>query len=385
MDRNYYPVIIIGGGASGLFLKHLLPHALLIEKNKECGRKLLLTGGGECNITQDEEIKSFVAHYNNKKRFVSPCLYSFPPEKLISYFNSLGANLFTRSDGKVFPSSHDSRTIRDLLLTKEGIYTNTNVLAISKEDRFIVSTDKGNYSSDILVLATGGASYPATGSTGDGYAFAKQLGHKIVPLQAALSQIKVDFNTHPLEGLSLSDVTLTYKKKRYRGDILFTSRSLSGPLALNLSREIDGSEVITLSFTTVEDGKLKELNGKMNVLNAIHNITNLPSRLIAYLFESIKDKNVASLTKADLALIKNQLTAFSFKGSTKGELKYGMSTRGGIDTDEIDSKTFQSKITSNLYAIGEVLDVDADCGGYSLTFAFASAYAASKAIKEKLN
>lgn len=384
---TFSPVIIVGGGASGLLLKHLLPSALLIEKNRQTGQKLLITGGGACNLTHSEDIRSLIEHYNGKRKFVSTALYSFPPEKIISFFESIGVNCITREDGKIFPSTMDAHTVRDALLNDgRGVIAKTTVREVSLRDgRYHITTTDGDYECSILVLATGGASYPATGSEGDGYAFAKALGHKIIPPHAALCALRTDMDTKPLEGISIEEVTLTLNRKKYKGPLLFTSRGLSGPMVLDLSRNIEGGEKIRLSFTEITEQDIKAQNGKLNALNAVHSLTGLPRRLLDVLLKDVAAKNTASLTKTELNLIISKLTALELTVTTKGELKYGMTTRGGIDTAEIDSRSFESKISPGLYAVGELLDVDADCGGYSLTFAFASAYAAAQSIQEKLN
>ena len=380
-------VIIIGGGASGLMLRHLLPSSLLIEKNSRCGLKLLITGNGACNITHDEEAQSFVTHYNGKKNFVSPAVYSFPPRKIREFFSSAGVDTFIRDDGKVFPSSKRSEDIRNALLgDDEGILYDTAVRSIRKDGEiFTVETDRGVFTSKIVVIATGGMTYPKTGSTGDGYRFASAFGHTVIPTHTALAPVRIDADTSYLEGVSLESVTLKAGREKEHGPVVFTRRGLGGPAAENISRFIPQRTELTISFLdsfNAED--IKKENGKAGVLTSLHRITSLPSSLLEYLFPMLMKKNTASVTKEEMRIITDKLTDWKVRAEAESSLEKAMVTSGGVDTSEIEKKTMESKIVENLYFTGEVLDVDGECGGYNLTFAFASAYLAAQDIRKKI-
>lgn len=381
---KHYRVIIIGGGAGGLFASHLLPSSLLIEKNSACGLKLLITGNGKCNLTHSGETDEFIRHYYEKKHFVKSAIYAFPPDKIRSHFSSLGVETYVRDDGKVFPVSEKSSDVRDALLGgKQNILYNTKALSVVKEGEcFIVRTDKGDYSSDFLILATGGITYPQTGSTGDGYKFARALGHTIISPQPSLSSLKTNLDTSPLEGVSVKNVTLTVDNKSFSGDIVFTRNGISGPAAENISHYINKGSILLISFIDNFDCySLKKENGKTNVVNALSRLTSLPRSLLFFLLPRVKDKTTAVLTKADLRNIEEVLLSFSLTITGRNESS-AMVTKGGVDTKEVNSKTMESKKVSNLYFTGEILDVDGECGGYNLTFAFASAYTAVRSIEK---
>ena len=380
-------VIIIGGGASGLMLRHLLPSSLLIEKNSRCGLKLLITGNGACNITHDEEAQSFVTHYNGKKNFVSPAVYSFSPRKIREFFSSAGVDTFIRDDGKVFPSSKRSEDIRNALLgDDEGILYDTAVRSIRKDGEiFTVETDRGVFTSKIVVIATGGMTYPKTGSTGDGYRFASAFGHTVIPTHTALAPVRIDADTSYLEGVSLESVTLKAGREKEHGPVVFTRQGLGGPAAENISRFIPQRTELTISFLdsfNAED--IKKENGKAGVLTSLHRITSLPSSLLEYLFPMLMKKNTASVTKEEMRIVTDKLTDWKVRAEAESSLEKAMVTSGGVDTSEIEKKTMESKIVENLYFTGEVLDVDGECGGYNLTFAFASAYLAAQDIRKKI-
>ena len=386
MSRNY-PCIIIGGGASGLLISHLLPSSLLIEKNSQCGLKLLITGNGACNITHDENIREFVTHYYEKRAFVSPALYSFPPEKIRAFFLSQGVETYIREDGKVFPVSMKSLDIKDALLRgNRNILYETEVLSVTKVDGvFLVETTNGTFLSSVLVIATGGKSYIETGSTGDGYRFAQSLGHTITELRPALSPLKTEMDVSSIEGVSLSDVTLSIGKISYSGPVVFTRRGISGPAVQNISRYVSGkTELIVRFVPSFNPDEIKKKNGKSNIINALHSITDLPSSFLSFLLSDIEEKNVASVTKNEIREIERRLLHTSLSVTQDGGEKKAMVTRGGVSTGEVDSRTMESKIVPGLYFTGEVLDVDGECGGYNLSFAFASANLAAESIRKRM-
>ncbi len=382
---NYYPVIVVGGGASGLFFSHLVKESLLLEKMDQCGIKLLVTGNGACNITHSEDIESFVTHYYDKRSFVSPSLYSLSPEGLRKEFSSLGVETYTRSDGKVFPISMKSSDIRDSLLSKiKNIKYNSEVVSIKKEnDEYIVNTKEESYRAKIVVVATGGKSLERSGSNGSGYALLSSLGHTIIKPRASLVEIKVKEDISELEGISLDDVTLKIGKSSFNGSVIFTHAGLSGPASLNISHYMDLSDSLVISLFPFTQDMLKKENGKLTIINGLRNITSLPHRLLSFLFPFGK-KQIASATKEEIKTIVEKLNRWELKIKNIDDFNKAMVTRGGVDTKEINNKTMESKINKNLYVLGELLDVDGECGGYNLNFAFASSYAAAQDIKKRI-
>lgn len=382
---NYYPVIVVGGGASGLFFSHLVKESLLLEKMDQCGIKLLVTGNGACNITHSEDIESFVTHYYDKRNFVSPSLYSLNPTNLRKEFLSLGVETYVRSDGNVFPISMKSSDIRDSLLTKiKNIKYNSEVISIKKEnDEYIVNTKEESYRAKIVVVATGGKSLERSGSNGSGYALLSSLGHTIIKPRASLVEIKVKEDISELEGISLDDVTLKIGKSSFNGSVIFTHAGLSGPASLNISHYIDLSDSLVISLFPFTQDMLKKENGKLTIINGLRNITSLPHRLFSFLFPFGK-KQIASATKEEIKTIVEKLNRWELKIKNINDFNKAMVTRGGVDTKEINNKTMESKINKNLYVLGELLDVDGECGGYNLNFAFASSYVAAQDIKKKI-
>lgn len=382
---NYYPVIVVGGGASGLFFSHLVKESLLLEKMDQCGIKLLVTGNGACNITHSEDIESFVTHYYDKRSFVSPSLYSLSPEGLRKEFSSLGVETYTRSDGKVFPISMKSSDIRDSLLSKiKNIKYNSEVVSIKKEnDEYIVNTKEESYRAKIVVVATGGKSLERSESNGSGYALLSSLGHTIIKPRASLVEIKVKEDISELEGISLDDVTLKIGKSSFNGSVIFTHAGLSGPASLNISHYMDLSDSLVISLFPFTQDMLKKENGKLTIINGLRNITSLPHRLLSFLFPFGK-KQIASATKEEIKTIVEKLNRWELKIKNIDDFNKAMVTRGGVDTKEINNKTMESKINKNLYVLGELLDVDGECGGYNLNFAFASSYVAAQDIKKKI-
>ncbi len=383
---KHYKVIIIGGGAGGLFLSHLLPFSLLIEKNSSCGLKLLITGNGKCNVTHVGEPEQISTHYYDKKHFVMSAIYAFPPDKIRAHFSSLGVETYVRDDRKVFPVSERSSDIRDALLReKQNILYNTTALSVEKKDNiFVVKTNNEEYSSDFLVLATGGITYPQTGSTGDGYSLAKSMGHTIISPEPSLSPLKLDIDTSALEGVSVKNVTLQVDKKTYSGDIVFTHNGISGPAVQNISHWVKkGTKLKIIFIENFDVYLLKAINGKTNVINALSRLLSLPHSLLSFLLKRIQQKTIATLTKPDLKFIEETLTSLTL--TVNGRNTNGaFVTKGGVNTNEVDSKTMESKIVDNLFFLGEILDVDGECGGYNLTFAFASAYTTASTINNRI-
>lgn len=376
--NSHIPVAIVGGGASGLFAGSILgKKALILERGDKCGRKLLLTGGGRCNYTHSSTLPELLDHYNGNKRFISHALYSFTPDDIISFFSKLGIEPKEEENGKIFPLNKDSYDIVSALEKRSCIETNTYVLDIKKEDKFIITTNKGTITSDYLILSTGGNSYPHTGSDGNGYKLASSLGHNLTPLKPALAPLALNVDMSKAEGITIP-LTIKIKKKEYTGSTVITKKGISGPLAEDISYMISDDEDITIKFIDIDFKELRQKNGKPLLKNALM----IPERLSIALLEDLANKRIADISKKEELYIEERLCALRCKAKA---LQAGaMSTHGGVDIRELDPKTMESKLIEGLYLVGDIVDVDANCGGYSLTWAFASSYIASHNILKSL-
>ena len=367
--------VIIGGGAAGLYAASLIPGAVIIERNAECGRKLLLTGGGRCNYTHKGTVPDILPHYHGSIAFIRKVLYRHTPEDIISCLEKLGIRP-KDEDGKIFPLRGDAQTVRDALLGKTGRVMKASVLSIERNERsFRIITDAGTLEAEKVILAAGGNSYPATGSDGSGFRLASSLGHSIVSPRPALAPLEIIPSLRDAEGIT-AEVVLSKGKTRIGGSAVITKRGISGPAAENFSRFLTGREEIRISFGKADIAALRESSGK----SLVKNVLPVPPRLAAVLLGKSAEKKVATLSKQEAAMIEKSISSFS--ASAKPIAAGAMSTAGGISTDEITPETMESKLVPGLYFAGEIIDVDADCGGYSLTWAFASAYTAAMAIRK---
>ncbi|MBK5200721.1 MAG: aminoacetone oxidase family FAD-binding enzyme [Spirochaetaceae bacterium] len=389
--RLIYNTIVIGAGASGLFcaksLTEMKIDTLVLEKMDRPGLKLLITGGGMCNITRDEPSYEMLKHYGDKGHFLGSAFSNLPPEEVIKSFKKKGVDTFAREDHKVFPQSKKAIDVLYSLCDESyPIIFNICVEKIIKdEDNFIIND---TYKAKHIVIATGGVTYPLTGSTGDGYAIASSLGHKIINAKPSLTQIKiVSEDLSDIEGISLANVTVSVPKskgKKYHeltGDFLFTRLGITGPVILDSSRYCESGMLIKINLNE----RVEPSGANIKLSNLIKKETSLPSRFIDYILksESIEDIEASQTKKVNWQRLNNKLSNWVMEISLKGTNKIGMSTEGGVTTKEIDSKTFESKICENLYFTGEVMDYSGDCGGYNLQACWSTAYSVAKAISEK--
>ncbi|PWR74092.1 BaiN/RdsA family NAD(P)/FAD-dependent oxidoreductase [Methanospirillum lacunae] len=399
-------LIIVGGGPAGLFCALQAASenidVLVLEKKRSCGNKLLISGSGQCNITHDGEIQQFLLHYGDNGSFLKPSLMNFGNQDLISFFNERGVPLEIEPGGKVFPISHKASDILDFLIhdcQKYGvrIKNSSPVTDVTYTDgRFQVTTDEDIVTSNYLVIATGGETYPATGSTGDGFTFASRLGHTVTETGSALTGIQVkDYRFSDLSGISFADLNITLfrdgkKIKTHIGDILFTHSGLSGPGILDFSRYIRPGDTLKVSFTPGID--TREMNEKLikrisesgsKQLRTVLNGFRLPERVVRRLLELANvdpDLTGPHLTKKDRTNLVDLITACPFEVSKLGGHEEAMATRGGVNLSEVNPKTMESRIISGLFFVGEVLDIDGDTGGYNLQAAFSTAKLAGQRI-----
>ncbi|MDT4763419.1 NAD(P)/FAD-dependent oxidoreductase [Sphaerochaeta sp. PS] len=403
-----YDVIIIGGGAAGLFLAANLPgkHVLLLEGSPQVGKKILITGGGMCNLTNNKKTDSFLTHFGSpvQGNFLKPSLLNFNTDDSRHWFEDAGLPLVEREDGKVFPSCMRAGAVVDLLVAiakKNGvrIQPSAKVRAVEKlGELYSVSTDTEQFQTTAVVLTTGGMSYPTTGSDGSGYLLAKSLGHLIVSPTPALVAVSVlDYPFTPLAGNAIRDASVECfhagEGKRYhlaQGDMLFTHDGLSGPVILHSSRQIRKGDLLKASLLPSSNkeelrkrlGTLFSENPKKQlytILKAEGLTAHLAEQLLTLASLTVQSTS-ANLTKNQMQKLIDLLVAFPFTVSGKKGFNAAMVTSGGVDLSEVDRKTMESKRNSNLYLCGEILDIDGDSGGYNLQAAFSTAKLASVAI-----
>lgn len=406
-------LIVVGAGPSGLFCAinsyQKGKRIIILEKKNSPGHKLLISGSGQCNITHAGDIRDFLVHYGDHGRFLRPALLGFTNSDLVSYFAESGLGMVQEKGGKVFPESMRSRDVLNVLTAQcreLGLEIRCGEAAKSISrigDGFLVICPGGRYRSRRLVIATGGCSYPATGSSGDGYAFARSLGHSISEIGPALSPVMIkDYPFSHLAGLSFSDLKISLyrrmKIKEHRGDILFTHDGLSGPGILDLSRYIRAEDMIRISFIPEErreelerwlveksqsDGG-KRLASLLADLSRILPPGVLSLRLIKRLLQIsgiALDLPISHLSREMRNRLIDNLTGLSLAVSEVCGFDQAMCTRGGVLTAEVNPKTMQSRLVQGLYLVGEVLDVDGDTGGYNLQAAFSTGMLAARSIR----
>ena len=406
----HYNTIVIGGGPAGLFAAQALgrhqKHVLLLERNSVAGRKLLISGAGQCNFTHAGAIEDFFDCYDDKIKFLKKALTTFTNKDTMRFFETSGVDYQVFPNNKVFPKSMKSRDVLDALLLNcqkanvEFAY-NEIVQNISVyDDIFTVETKSGQrYFSDQVVIATGGKSYPHMGSDGLGYTLAEKLGHTIIEPRPALTDIRtVEKQYKVLAGLSVKEAEITIwredkKITSYVGDLLFTHKGLSGPAIINSSRWMYSGDVVTVNFLypkTYEEVKAyfaEELadRGKEEVITFLKQFK-LPRNLYPVLCESIgmdEHLSCAQVNKKQREQLVQMLTKCPFHIETLGGFNIAMVTTGGVKLKEVNPTSMESRKQKGLYFIGEVLDVDGDTGGYNIQAAFSTANLCAKHIIEK--
>lgn len=411
MHKKVYNLIIIGGGAAGMMSAGIASKrgakVLLLEKNKELGRKILISGHTRCNLTHAESnIRELIKAYGDNGAWLFSALNNFPPQEIMNFFENLGVKLKIEDDGRVFPKSDLAEEIVDSLENylknnKVEIKTLAIVKNIFKDKTSItgVELESGEiFNTNNLLISTGGLSYPGTGSTGDGLTFAENLGHTIIPTIPSLVPLKInELFVKDLQGLSFSDVEVSLYQKNKKitkqiGDILFTHFGISGPMILNLSKHVvtarkSGVVELRINFKPKQDEKQLDLflqkifhnNGKKTIKNIWNNF--VPSKFVDVMLDLAKidpEKLANSISKEERKKILEIL--HSLKLTVVGDMGFEQAivTSGGVSLKEIDPKTMQSKLINNLYFAGEILDIDGITGGYNLTVAWSTGYTVGK-------
>jgi hypothetical protein len=401
-----YSAAVIGGGPAGLFCAVRAAgdgrRILVLEKMPSPGRKLLLAGSGQCNLTQAGDIKAFTSRYGDNGAFLKPALMSFGNSELISFFEERGLATAAEPDGKVFPKSRKASDVLDILLAacadaKVTISGGSPVLGVSFADGlFQIRTSQAIFPAKRAVIATGGITYPGTGSTGDGLKFASEFGHTVTETAPALCAVQIkDYPFSALAGISFVDRTISLVRdgrrvRRYSGDLLFTHSGLSGPGILDFSRFIKAGDTLEIAFVpgltpeAIEEGLLGQIaaSGQSRIATILAAF-DLPERFVKKLLTEAglgPELTGAHLSKPGRIALVKRLTGWPLVVSRLGGLKEAMVTRGGVSLAEVNPKTMESRLVPGLFFIGEVLDIDGDTGGYNLQAAFSTAALAAKQL-----
>ena len=402
-----FDVTIIGGGPAGMFAAITAAQrgksVLLLERNDRLGKKLLITGKGRCNVTNDCDSAEILQNIPRNGRFLYSAMTEYPPKRIMEFLENAGCDLKTERGNRVFPVSDKSQSVLEAL-QKEMRRLNVTVrtarakrIVVSEQGVSAVETDRGNFETSSVILATGGVSYPTTGSTGDGYAMAKALGHTIIEPQGSLVPLETAGGDCPdMQGLALRNVAVKLvnakNKVLYKdfGELLFTHFGVSGPTVLSASCHLkgEGCRLIIDLKPALEEGKLNdrilrdlEMYQNRAMENALTDL--LPRSMIPVVLRRLEidpQMQANSLTKQKRRALVELLKAFSVDITGKRPVGEAIITSGGVKTSEIDPKTMESKIVPGLYFAGEIIDCDAYTGGFNLQIAWATAYAAGMSV-----
>lgn len=410
---NRYDLIVVGAGAAGLLCAGFAAQrglcVAVVEKNAGPGKKLLITGKGRCNVTNDCDVDTFIRAVRHNGRFLYSAIHAFGTQDTIHFFEECGVPLKVERGARVFPCSDRAGDILEALLgfAKSGgvsFYFNSSCEQIKKEENLFALELSGKRTiySSAVVIATGGMSYPTTGSTGDGYRFAQAFGHTIVqPRPSLVPIISSDSFCRDLMGLSLRNVTLKLQdRKRGKvifeelGEMLFTHFGVSGPLVLSASSHMEEPLANYQIFVDLKPGlDLQKLDHRLlrdfekfqnkDFRNALGEL--LPRKLIPVIIKcsgidpSLKVNQITrEMRQAFCMLVKN----FPISVKAFRPIEEAIVTSGGVTVSEVNPKTMQSKLQPGVYFAGEVLDLDAYTGGFNLQIAFSTAYLAAKAVLE---
>lgn len=413
-----YDIIIIGAGAAGLIgaIESYSPSnkICILEKMEKPAKKLEISGKGRCNITNSAELKDFLSHFGNNGRFLRYSFSSFFNEQLLKYFEDLGVNFKLERGGRYFPESDRSEELVNALINKIDqlkipVYTNSKVLNISKKENIfsvLIENNKKTISCKKILIATGGKSYPNTGSSGDGYRFAGKFGHSISTILPALVPLKIEGDIpKKLNDLALKNISVSVwsekngvrKKNREEfGEMEFRQYGVTGPVILTISKDIvellnENFEVSilidlkpALDHKKIDNRILREIKENPN-LDLKHLISKLlPMKMISVFLNELdisEKKKLNQINSNERKKIRLLLKEFTL--NVTGFLSYNNAiiTNGGIITKEINPKTMESKMIDGLYFAGEIIDIDADTGGFNLQAAFSTGYIAGRSMR----
>lgn len=401
-----YDGIVIGGGPAGMFAAITAARrgkrVLLLERNDRLGKKLLITGKGRCNVTNNCDAREVLQNVPRNGRFLFSAMAACPPDKVMDFFESAGCALKTERGNRVFPVTDRSQSVLDALqreLRRSGVTVRTGrVMNILTENGKAVAVEVSGerLDADWIILATGGLSYPTTGSTGDGYSMAKALGHTVTPAVGSLVPLEGAMDCAEMQGLSLRNVSVKLLDVKGKllfsdfGELLFTHFGVSGPTVLSASAHLKGEQcrlVIDLK-PALDEQKLNErvlrdlqMYKNRSMENALTDL--LPRSMIPVVLNRLSiDRNLQanSLNKQQRRALVELLKAFSVEIIGKRPVEEAIITSGGVKISEIDPKTMESKLVPGLYFAGEIIDCDAYTGGFNLQIAWATAYAAGMSV-----
>ena len=407
-----YDGIVIGGGPAGMFAAITAAQGgskvLLLEANDRLGKKLLITGKGRCNVTNNCPSDEVMRNIPRNGRFLFSALDACPPAKIMEFFETHGCPLKTERGNRVFPVTDKSASVLDCLrseLRRAGVKVqNARALEILAESGRVtgVRTCEATICADWVLLATGGVSYPATGSTGDGYAMARTLGHAVVEPVGSLVPLETAGRDCPdMQGLSLRNVAVKLLNAKGKvlysdfGELLFTHFGVSGPTVLSASAHMkgDGCRLCIDLKPALDENKLDErilrdlsMYKNRSMENALTDL--LPRSMIPVVLRRLEipaDLQANSLKKEQRRALVALLKCFDLQITGKRPVAEAIITSGGIKTGEIDPKTMGSKLISGLYFAGEIIDCDAYTGGFNLQIAWATAYAAGRAVNSGID
>lgn len=406
-------VVIVGAGAAGMMAAYVAAqrglHVILLEKMDQPGRKLRITGKGRCNLTNTAPLKDFLTHVGSDARFMRNSASVFFNRELMDLFESLGVPLVVERGDRVYPKSGKSLDIFLGIITaleampNVEIRKNTRVASLIVEDcvaKGVRCADGALLQADSIIVATGGMSYPLTGSTGDGYRMAELCGHTVSPRYPALVRLDCDLKIpQELVGFVLKNVRLTLtdgdgrKLSEHFGEMTFTPTGIGGPIVLSASRVATGplhrGETVVahldlkpaIDAATLDKRLINDLNSNgTRVFNDALRLW-LPAELIPTALQSLHIEYYKRLNQINgderkrlLAFLKD----FSFRLTGTGGFEDAIVTQGGVSLKEVNPKTMESRLVKNLFLVGEVLDLDADTGGYNLQLAFTTGNAAGR-------
>ncbi len=409
MGRAIEPVVVIGGGAAGIIAAwraaSLGARVILLEKTPRLGTKILISGGGKCNITHDGPLEDVLRAFRpNEARFIRPACYRFTNREIVEMLTSRGLEVYTRPDGRIFPTHGTAKDVVAILadyLREAGVQVRleTPVAGIQITDGVVtgVQTATGLISSSRVIVATGGSSYPASGTTGDGWKWLRSAGHTIVKLRAALAPMYMETPRPELSGIAFRDCVLKARQggkeaARWRDDMLFTHRGVSGPTVLGISRAVSEAKErgeVLLEVDTLPDLTFERLGTEILEAAAAH-----PKRLVRTWVETQLPERLALETLV-LASIVPEMTLGQLPAKSRNRLievlkacplgsvalvnlEKGEVVAGGVALDEVDPHTMASRRVSGLFLCGEALDIAGPVGGYNLQAAFATGFVAGE-------
>lgn len=404
-------VAVIGAGASGLMAAYAAAvngnEVTVFEKNEKCGKKIYITGKGRCNLTNAVSAQDFLANVVNNPKFLTGAIYSLPPEMIYEFFEDGGLKLKIERGNRVFPVSDKASDVTKCLenyCKNVGVKFNFNAkinkINILNSTVSDIIVNNNSISFDKVIVCTGGVTYPSTGSTGDGYVFARECGHTVVDPKPALCglNVKGDFYKR-MQGLTLKNVLLSVyfenkKVNEFFGELLFTHFGISGPIVLSASSYLNRLDLkrVRLSIDLKPALTEEQLDARI-----LRDFSDAPNKMLSSVLKSLlpmsmidevilrskipTDKKVNQVSREERSRLLTTIKSFDMLISSLRGFDEAIVTSGGVNVKEINPKTMESKIVHGLYFCGEALDVDALTGGFNMQIAFSTGYAAGNSIK----